>query len=153
VAAVLCALQQQQQRAEYARGACAGARGCWPLLRMAVLCSGFPSPCAEHAEVLRAQAPLRLPSLHIYGGARDADRQVRGLPATVRAPLSTRRTAEVCMSVAPGWLPRGLREALCVRGAMLLDVLTRGLRRCASVSVTLPYPYRARSSYHIPTIY
>jgi len=83
VAAVLCALQQQ--RAEYARGACAGARGCWPPLRMAVLCSGFPSPCAEHAEVLLAQAPLRLPSLHIYGGARDADRQVRGSPATVRA--------------------------------------------------------------------
>jgi len=94
VAAVLCALQQQQQqqRAAGARGACAGAGGCWPPLRMAVLCSGFSSPCAEHAEVLRAQAPLRLPSLHIYGGARHADRQVRGPPAAFQAWLSARRT-------------------------------------------------------------
>ncbi len=150
MAAVLCALQQQQQRAEYARGACAGARGCWPLLRMAVLCSGFPSPCAEHAEVLRAQAPLRLPSLHIYGGARDADRQVRGLPATVRAPLSTRRTAP---KYACQLRQAGCRVAcgrLCACGALCSWT---SLHAASGAARALVLPYPTLTEREAPTIY
>jgi len=125
------------------------------------------APAAHGGAVLGVPVALR----GACGGAASAGAAAAALPAHLRrrprcrpagagaacySPSATQHAPhgpEVCMSVAPGWLPRGLREALCVRGAMLLDVLTRGLRRCASVSVTLPYPYRARSSYHIPTIY
>ncbi|KAK9843948.1 hypothetical protein WJX81_000209 [Elliptochloris bilobata] len=68
VAAVLCALQQRAARASGAEP--------WPRLRFAVLCSGFQSPRAEHMQLLAAEAPLRLPSLHIYGALHHAERQV-----------------------------------------------------------------------------
>lgn len=75
VAAVLCALQQQSSRA----AAASSDEDAWPRLRFAVLCSGFASPCPEHGRLLRAQAPLQLPSLHIYGANHHVDRQVRHL--------------------------------------------------------------------------
>ena len=62
VAAVLCALQQQRHSS-------------W--LRFAILCSGSPSPLAEHRRLHANVGRISLPSLHVYGaGAGDGDRQV-----------------------------------------------------------------------------
>jgi hypothetical protein len=62
IAAVLCAMQQQHERGQ-------------PQLRFAILCSGYPSPVAEHRRLHADVGPISLPSLHVYGAARE-DRQV-----------------------------------------------------------------------------
>lgn len=77
VAAVLCALQQQASRAPPDPTGSGSDAQPWPPLRFAVLCSGFASPCPKHQRLLAAEAPLQLPSLHIYGAQRHADRQAR----------------------------------------------------------------------------
>lgn len=77
VAAVLCALQQQALRAPPDPTGPGSDAEPWPPLRFAVLCSGFTPLCPEHQRLLAAEAPLRLPSLHIYGAQRHADRQAR----------------------------------------------------------------------------
>ena len=85
VAAVLCALQQ---RASLAPSELPGDAEPWPPLRFAVMCSGFPSPCPEHQQLLAAEAPLRLPSLHIYGAQHRADRQARPCVASTSRACS-----------------------------------------------------------------
>ena len=77
VAAVLCALQQQASRAPPDPTGSGSDAEPWPPLRFAVLCSGFASTCPEHQRLLAAEAPLWLPSLHIYGAQCHADRQAR----------------------------------------------------------------------------
>ncbi|EFJ49333.1 hypothetical protein VOLCADRAFT_120801 [Volvox carteri f. nagariensis] len=98
VAAVLCALQQLQQRRRQKRpcqehnhperpspqqqhhnhhhhhhgnvtDAGAGPDGCDFGFRFAILASGFPSPLPLHRELMAAAGPLELPSLHVYGSA------------------------------------------------------------------------------------
>ena len=77
VAAMLCALQQRASRAPPDPTGSGSDAEPWPPLRFAVLCSGFASPCPEHQRLLAAEALLQLPSLHIYGAQRHADRQAR----------------------------------------------------------------------------
>jgi len=47
-----------------------------PRFRFVVLASGFPSPSPSHAALLAAAGPLRLPSLHVFGGAGGRDTAV-----------------------------------------------------------------------------
>lgn len=73
VAAVVAALrqQQQQQQAGHAR---------WPSqLKFVLIASGFPSPAVEHQALLQEQAPIALPSLHMFASAAEGgggDRQI-----------------------------------------------------------------------------
>ena len=99
VAAVLCAQQQRASRAlPDPMGSGSDAQP-WPLLRFVVLCSGFASPCPEHQRLLAAEAPLRLPSLHIYGAQRHADRQARyrfGI-SRARSSCSSFKLQQLCL--------------------------------------------------------
>ncbi len=74
VAAVLCALQQQQRQGQR-RGDpdCTSSSTTWGF-RFAILASGFPSSSPEHQCLLRQTGALRLPSLHVFGGGADEDR-------------------------------------------------------------------------------
>lgn len=78
VAAVLAAqvaAERQRQRQQVAEG-CVGAGSAdgaslpQPMLRFAILCSGYISPVEEHGRLLQAAATMggaALPTLHIYG--------------------------------------------------------------------------------------
>lgn len=73
VAAVVAALrqQQQQQQAGHARRP--------SQLKFVLIASGFPSPAPEHQALLQEQAPIALPSLHMFAAAAEGgggDRQI-----------------------------------------------------------------------------
>lgn len=78
VAAVVAALCQQQQ--EQQQENLEGRQACLKL-KFVLLASGFVSPDPEHKVLLQQQAPLRVPSLHMFaaaaGGGSGADRQIQ----------------------------------------------------------------------------
>lgn len=67
VAAAMCALQEDVLSSS--------GRLDWKALKFAILCSGYPSPLAEHEDVLHRIGCIRLPSLHI-SGSDQRDRQM-----------------------------------------------------------------------------
>jgi hypothetical protein len=48
-------------------------------LKFVILASGFVSPAAAHQQLLQQQAPIQLPSLHVYAAAAEggADPQIQ----------------------------------------------------------------------------
>jgi hypothetical protein len=95
VAACVAALCQQQQRqqqvAAQGQSEMAVGRGCvsgleqqgssqqLPQLKFVLIASGFVSPAQEHRDLLQQQAPIALPSLHIFASGADggSDRQIQ----------------------------------------------------------------------------
>jgi hypothetical protein len=74
VAAVIAALAQQQQQKQQEQQQQQQEQQL--NLKFVILASGFVSPTPEHESLLRAQAPLTLPSLHLFVADVGADRQI-----------------------------------------------------------------------------
>jgi len=120
VAAVVAALCQQQQTAEHTSGSnsgcvpeCGGTKLCQasgdllPQLKFVILASGFVSPAPEHQELLRQQAPINLPSLHVYASVAKggADRQIQQLKSEELLQLFAEESRQVITHSGGHMLP------------------------------------------------
>jgi hypothetical protein len=86
--------------------------------RFVVLCSGFVSPCAAHRQLLQDLAPVRLPSLHIFGSNEGGDRQIRHELSQELAALFDKEHKQLLIHPSGHYIPCS-KDIICEIGRFL----------------------------------